>query len=252
MRWQPRLQLPLDFETGDSDIIRRVEPFTITPPERVFALIRAVEYVVRNKIPGAIVECGVWRGGSMMAAALALLKESASRDLWLYDTFEGMTAPTPVDIDLHGRHAASYLAEIERRADAANAWVFAPLEMVRQAIQSTGYPDERLHYVRGPVEETIPGTVPESIAILRLDTDWYGSTRHELAHLYPLLSPGGVLIVDDYGHWAGSRKATDEYISEHGLPLLLCRTDYGGRIAVKPHQGTTTRTPSMTATGQGV
>jgi O-methyltransferase len=226
VRWQPKVPLPLDFEPGDAGIIRQVKSFTMTPPERVFALIRAVQYVVRNKIPGAVVECGVWRGGSMMAAALALLEESASRDLWLYDTFDGMTAPTPVDIDPKGLSSASDFAEMIP---------YAPLEMVRQAMQSTGYSDERVYYVRGRVEETIPRTVPESIAILRLDTDWYESTRHELAHLYPLLSPGGVLIVDDYGHWAGSRKATDEYISEHRLPLLLCRTDYSGRIAVKPH-----------------
>jgi hypothetical protein len=75
--------------------------------------------------------------------------------------------------------------------------------------------------------------LPEQIAVLRLDTDFYESTRHELRHLYPRLVHGGVLIIDDYGHWAGARKAVDEYIAEEGIRLLLNRIDYTGRIAIK-------------------
>ena len=65
--------------------------------------------------------------------------------------------------------------------------------------------------------------------MLRLDTDWYESTRHELEHLMPLLQAGGVLIIDDYGHWQGARRAVDEYLDRTGMPLLLSRTDYSGR-----------------------
>jgi O-methyltransferase len=86
-------------------------------------------------------------------------------------------------------------------------------------------------FVKGPVEETIPRTTPERIALLRPDTDWYESTKHELVHLYPRLVPGGVLMIDDYGHCSGARKATDEYFS--GSLLFLNRSDYTGRLAIK-------------------
>ena len=96
-----------------------------------------------------------------------------------------------------------------------------------------GYPAERIHFVQGKVEETIPRVLPERIALLRLDTDWYESTRHELIHLYPKLCAGGVLVLDDYGHWQGSRKAVDEWMAQTGTRMLLNRVDYTGRIAVK-------------------
>ena len=79
----------------------------------------------------------------------------------------------------------------------------------------------------------MPGYLPSGIALLRLDTDWYESTKHELEHLYPLLVSGGVIIIDDYGHWKGAKKAVDEYIKDNNLPLLLNRIDYTGRIGIK-------------------
>jgi O-methyltransferase len=105
---------------------------------------------------------------------------------------------------------------------------------VRQAVLSTGYDAARLHFVKGKVEDTLPAEAPPQICLLRLDTDWYESTRHELRHLYPRLARGGVLIIDDYGHWQGARQATDEYLAEQRIPLLLNRIDYGARIALKP------------------
>jgi O-methyltransferase len=98
---------------------------------------------------------------------------------------------------------------------------------------STGYDKQKVHFHQGKVELTIPAAAPDQIALLRLDTDWYESTRHELEHLYPRLSPGGILIIDDYGHWSGARKATDEYIEKYAPSLFLARIDYTGRIAVK-------------------
>jgi len=106
-------------------------------------------------------------------------------------------------------------------------------DAVRATLTQSGYPTGRLHFVRGPVETTLPEHAPERLALLRLDTDWYESTRHELQHLYPRLSEGGVLIVDDYGHWEGARRAVDEYFERHPPAPLLNRIDYTGRIAVK-------------------
>lgn len=96
----------------------------------------------------------------------------------------------------------------------------------------TGYPIERVRFVEGRVEDTLPVRVPDRISLLRLDTDWYESTRCELEHLFPKLVPGGVLIVDDYGHWEGCRRAVEEYFDENNIPMLLNRIDYTGRIGI--------------------
>jgi O-methyltransferase len=224
--------LPVDFDETDRELCARVAPFTMTTPPRIFALARSVEYVVRRGLPGAIVECGVWRGGSMMAVALTLERLGVSdRDLYLFDTFEGMTEPGDEDVMHTGERAADLLADPARHEHYRAA---AGLDDVRASMLEVGYPEERLHFVTGPVEETLPGHAPDEIALLRLDTDWYSSTKHELVHLYPRLVRGGVLIVDDYAYWHGARRAVDEYVEEHDLPLLLNRIDYTARLALKP------------------
>ena len=227
-----RVALP-DASPPTNAIIDQVRPYTMTSAERVAALCGAVEYVARCGIPGAIVECGVWRGGSAMAAALTLLRLGrADVDLYLFDTFAGMPPPTAADkVAATGEPAAAVLARSDRRT--SNEWAYAPLDEVRRNLAATHYPPERLHLVAGKVEETLPARAPAQISLLRLDTDWYESTRHELIHLFPRLAVGGVLIVDDYGHWAGARQAVDEYIAGHRLRILLNRIDYTGRIAVK-------------------
>jgi O-methyltransferase len=224
---------PQDFDHEAIETIRRVEPYTMTGLERVFALIQAVRYVVRADIPGSIVECGVWRGGSMMAAAYTLKQLGKSdRDLCLFDTFEGMSEPTDVDISLKGEPASVRYERAERTSEGLR-WCYASIEEVRKNMHDTGYSQARVSFAKGKVEDTIPGHAPSQISILRLDTDWYESTLHELTHLYPRLAPGGVLIVDDYGHWLGARKAVDEYFAASEMSVLLTRVDYTGVVAVK-------------------
>jgi len=221
---------PSDFQDDEAEIVEAVRPWTLTGPERIYALIHAVRYISKNVIPGAIVECGVWKGGSMAAAARALLQmKDVTRDLYLFDTFEGMSEPTAADVDYSGKKANEVM-KIDPGYRCANA----PLDDVRKVLYDTGYPKEKIHFIRGKVEDTVPGSAPAAIALLRLDTDWYESTKHELEHLYPRLAQAGVIIIDDYGHWLGSRQACDEYFAEKRIPLLLNRIDYTGRIAVKP------------------
>jgi O-methyltransferase len=223
---------PVDFDETDKELCRRVAPYTMTTPPRLYALARAVEYVVARRIHGAFVECGVWRGGSMMAIALTLQRLGVDdRPLYLFDTFSGMTPPGEEDVKHTGERAADMLAASNRDSD---DWAIAALDDVRSNVLGVGYPEQNIHFVEGAVEETLPAKAPADIALLRLDTDWYASTKHSLVHLYPRLSPGGVVIVDDYAYWQGARKAVDEYIAEHELPLLLNRIDYTARIAVKP------------------
>jgi hypothetical protein len=154
------------------------------------------------------------------------------RDIYLFDTFEGMTAPTEADTSRYDRPA---LEDWQASGGRPYAELFQPELVGEAAVRATlePYPAERLHFVRGPVEETLPDQAPAELALLRLDTDWYESTRHELEHLYPRLSRGGVLMIDDYGHWEGARRAVDEYFAGTGEPLLLNRIDYTGRVAVK-------------------
>jgi hypothetical protein len=216
-----------DLDPEFKALAARVRPYTMTTVERLWGLREAVQYVVRENIRGDAVECGVWRGGSSMLIALELQRsQDAARKLWMYDTFEGMTEPSESD-DPEARR----LYEEHRGRD--EQWVSAPLDVVTRNLGSTGFPVDRLKLVAGKVEDTIPGRAPSAISLLRLDTDWYESTRHELVHLWPRLSPGGVLIIDDYGHWGGARKAVDEFFAELGSRPLFGRMDYTGRMLVK-------------------
>jgi hypothetical protein len=221
----PEVGFPPDFDEAESADVRAALPYTLTGPFRLVSLLRALAYLHRHQIAGDVVECGVWRGGSMMAAARGLLRlGDPSRHLWLYDTFSGMSEPTAEDVSV---------CDLSAKADFKSDYLRVSLETVRAVVDGTGYPRERVHYVQGKVEDTIPGQIPERIALLRLDTDWYESTRHELIHLFPRLVTGGVLIIDDYGHWKGARKAADEYFEANNVRILLDRIDFSARIAVK-------------------
>lgn len=228
-------ELPQDYDPDFLPVFEAARRATMTSSSRMYALYKAVRYVVEAGIPGDFVECGTWMGGSVMVMALTLRQCGVEdRVIHAYDTFEGMPPPEAVDIDMRGDTAADLLAGADA-ADPASVWCRAGIDAVRANLDRTGYPAGNLRLVKGLVEETIPAQAPSHIALLRLDTDWYSSTRHELEQLYPRLSPGGVLIIDDYGHWQGARRAVDEYFGP-GRPILLNRVDYTGRIAVKPER----------------
>jgi hypothetical protein len=219
----------------DLQIMGAIQAYTMTSPARVWALLNAIQYISDNRIEGDICECGVWRGGSSMAAALKLKSAGNLRRLWLYDTFSGMSEPTIHD-QCTTRAVPVYREwKKHQHGDALNEWCFASLDEVRRNIKSTGYPMEMARFVVGKVEQTLslPSNIPDAIALLRLDTDWYESTKAELGALYEKLSPGGVLILDDYGHWEGVRRAVDEFFASRPHKILLDRIDQGARIAVK-------------------
>ncbi len=210
----------------------QVKPYTMTSCERIVALCQSIAYLENHRIPGAIVECGVWKGGSMMAAALALRAlGSTQRQLVLCDTFAGMTGPAPIDVDWQGRRAEDLLRLPTAEGDTYRAR--SSRAAVEQALLRTRYPWEKLIFVEGDVKETIPNKAPTHIALLRLDTDWHASTLHELEHLYPRLADGGILIIDDYGHWQGARKAVDDYLRRHAIAADLRTIDFTGRLLVK-------------------
>ncbi|HEY0633248.1 MAG TPA: TylF/MycF/NovP-related O-methyltransferase [Thermoleophilaceae bacterium] len=234
-RPQPDLS---EVDEHDRPIIQQAFPYTMTGVQRLEATVNAVRHCVKREIPGDFAECGVWRGGSVLAMILVLQEMGVDdRDIHLFDTFEGMTEPTEHDVSRIDPPALEDWNAARERDERPWSELFGEdvfdEHSVRETVLSTGYPEERIHIVKGPVEETIPEHAPERLALLRLDTDWYESTRHELHHLYPRLREGGVLIIDDYGHWQGARRAVDEYFSAQAPPLLLNRIDYTGRIAIK-------------------
>ena len=211
------------------DIYKKVRPFTMTSETSVYTLVNCLEYLSKYQIPGSVVECGVWRGGMIMAAMLAAkAAKDERREFFLYDTFEGMVKPGEHD----GEKANTLYGNYER-TDGSSNWCRSTLDEVKSNVASCAYPSDKAHFVKGKVEETIPGTLPRQIALLRLDTDWYESTLHEFEHLFPLVAPGGVVIIDDYGAWAGSRKATDEYLQKMGLRCFLFRVDTSSRLFIK-------------------
>jgi len=222
-----------DMEPEFQALHQRCRAFTMTPVERMYNLYIAMRHVLRHGVAGDIVECGVWRGGSAMLCALML--EAAGdedRRVWLYDTFSGMAAPTDKDLAADGTSTRE-IWEASRRGG-HNDWCFAPLDDVKANMASTGIRADRVVCVQGKVEDTLPATRPDQIALLRLDTDWYESTKAELAHLYPRVSTRGVLLVDDYGQWLGQRQAVDEYFGELDDGLVLCRIDHNARMGIKP------------------
>ena len=215
---------PRDVSDSDWGIFLAVQPYTMTSPERVLTAIQAARHITLNRIPGAVVECGVWRGGSSMAIAKTLVAAGdSSRTIYMYDTYTGMSEPTEKDTDSYGAHASKYMQKF------GETWCASPLDEVRQNMQ-TCYPVEQVKFVQGKVEDTIPQIIPDRIALLRLDTDWYESTAHELKHLWPRLEPGGVLIIDDYGDWQGARRAVDEFFQGS---VFLARVDLTGRVTIK-------------------
>ena len=224
-----------DMDPEFFDAYDRCKAFTMTSLERLYSLYKSVEYLCASEIPGDLAECGVWRGGSCMMMALALLKQSdTTRRILLFDTFDGHPQPDAErDIDIWDNRA---IDEWQRReaSGGRREWGFASIAETHANLISTGYPSDRLVFVKGMVESTVQEVRTERLALLRLDTDWYHSARAALHYLYPKLVPGGVLIIDDYGHYKGQRQAVDEYFREIGCTPLLHRIDYSCRVMVKP------------------
>jgi len=230
------LELPVEFDDSDRSIVRHIidNRLSMTSPERLFATLLACRHVLESEIPGDFVECGVWRGGNSLIAAQVFARQpDDARAIRLFDTFAGMTEPTDDDFTNTDSVSARIKFE-ESQRETHNDWCYASLEDVKNNFSVAGLLDANVDFVKGDVCQTLrePANLPERIAVLRLDTDWYESTKVELEVLWPLLQPGGILMIDDYGHWGGAKKAVDEFFATRQRPFFSY-IDATGRIAVK-------------------
>ncbi len=203
--------------------------------DRLWAVIQATKYIVKNKIPGDFVECGVWRGGCALAMAMVLKDLNEDRKIFLFDTFKGMTEPKSNDIEHYtGLSARNEFLTFQK--ENYNEWCYASIEDVRFQFSKNKL-EKYIKCIKGDVIETLKdnNNLPSIISLLRLDTDWYESTKVELEILYPRLQKNGVLLLDDYGYWEGAKQAFDEYLNENDLEdnNLIWKTDTSGRGLIK-------------------
>jgi O-methyltransferase len=216
------------------DVIR--QELTMVSRERLCSTLLAAKFVVTANIEGAFVECGVWRGGnSIVASRIFQMHNQLDRWVYLYDTFAGMTQPKDMDYQLRDGMRAKLQFE-QNQVGETNLWSNASVEEVRKNFNNFGLDvGGTIRLIKGDILLTLKDerNLPEKISVLRLDTDWYESTMYELEVLFPRLSQGGILIIDDYGDWAGAKKAVDEYFLRAPRKVFFQPIDYTGRIGVK-------------------
>jgi O-methyltransferase len=210
---------------------------TMVPRQHLVFLERLIKIVNFNNLPGDIVECGVWKGGCSMWMMLCQKQYHMHRNFYLYDTFDGMTFPDSEKDEKEAVDTYNVIKEgkYHRNYDSwhkQNKWAFAPIEFVKANINVIQYDASKINYVVGDVCTTLNTTVPSGISILRLDTDWYSSTKKELDVLFPLVNKNGYVIIDDYYTWKGSRTATDEFLLINKDKVTLVNPSITGNIFV--------------------
>jgi hypothetical protein len=201
-------------------LYKQVSPFSMMSHARLKGIFRGVRDVVRRKVKGDLVECGTARGGCSALMGLTCRQIQTSRKIWVYDTFEGLPAPTQEDPDFD--LAKSF--EGDCRGD---------YDEVRELFERFQILDD-VQMVKGLFQDTLPSSEIQQIALLHLDGDWYDSTWVCLEQLYDKVTPGGVIQIDDYGHWAGARKALHKFFDQRKIQVDLQYLDYTGRQFIKP------------------
>lgn len=198
------------------DLISLAHSNSMVGTNRIRDVEVSLTYCLENNINGDYVECGTWRGGLAALMLSSIITNNLSKRLWLYDTFQGMSRPGENDVAINGEQAVATFQAHFNETTGFSEWCKASTEVVEETLNtvSSDY-KQYTKFIIGTVEETLTcaENIPEKIALLRLDTDWYESTRVELEILYPRLSQNGIVIIDDYGWWQGQKKATDEFLS---------------------------------------
>ena len=232
--WYDRqVNLIPEISKEDLNFIKKLEHFSMCPPAAHWSIIQSIKHINKKKIEGDFVECGVFKGGNLLLMNYCINKLKLNKMIYAYDTFDGMSEPSEFDMDLKDVNAKKTFDQYSKRNE---KWCYGSLDEVKNnlSIYDNNY-EKKFKFVKGMVEDTlkIKENLPEKISLLRLDTDFYESTKIELEILYPKLSKGGILIIDDYGHWKGSQKAVDEYFDLKNNFEFMHRIDYGTRLLIK-------------------
>ena len=221
-----------DFEKNLFEIS---SDYTMTSNERIFSLMKSIDFIRQNNVPGDFVECGVWRGGNLIIFQKFIEKYNLQKKIYAYDTFEGMSNPEEIDRTFDGKSSIEALNKIREKKIKRDENILVAecsIEKVLENFKKFSQ-KENLICIKGKVEDTleIKENLPDKISILRLDTDWYASTKKELEVLFPLLEKNGILIIDDYGYWQGAKKAVDEYFKDKNVAMF--KIDFTGRLIIK-------------------
>lgn len=224
--------IPIEANKFERGLIAECSPFSMTGNTRMWSLIQSMEYIMNNNIKGDFVECGVWRGGNLALMRKFCNYHKLEISIFGYDTFEGMPDATQEDIDLNGNLASEAMKRVKKNEKLQNIHAYAGIDQVKRNLEKLeAFNGVKL--IKGMVENTLAKkqNLPNKISILRLDTDFYSSTKTELEILFPRLVKGGVLIIDDYGHFKGAQQAVDEYFK--GENIWLHYVDYTCRLMIK-------------------
>ena len=222
---------PIEIKEEEKEIIKLSDKYTMTDHITMWALIQSIKNVIQNKIDGDFVECGVWRGGNLILCQKYFDLQHIKKKIYGFDTFEGMVEPKEIDIDYRNIPASEMYSLFKSDGEKSNLACRSLDEVNNNIIETV--PKNNIKLIKGKVENTLleEKNLPEKISILRLDTDWYESTKIELEVLYPRLMSGGFLIIEDYGHFKGFRKAVDEYFKDN-MPYLHY-VNYTCRLIIK-------------------
>lgn len=219
----------------EKNLFKITSEYTMTSYERIFSLMKSIDFIRHNNVQGDFVECGVWRGGNLIIFQKFIEKYNLQKKIYAYDTFEGMSNPEEIDRTFDGKSSIEALNKIRERKIKRDENILVAecsIEKVLENFKKFSQ-KENLICIKGKVEETLKlkDNLPNKISILRLDTDWYSSTKIELEILFPLLEKNGILIIDDYGYWQGAKKAVDEYFKDKQFTMF--KIDFTGRLIIK-------------------
>ena len=222
-----------EMPINELDLIKKIGDYSMSTPTNHWAIIQSIKYIKNENIDGDIIESGVFKGGNLILFKKMIDELSLNKKIYAYDPFEGMPNPGKYDKDLKDVDASSIY---DKKKSEEISWNFSSLEEVKKNISKFKIDTNKdFFFIKGKVENTlrINSNLPNKISLLRLDTDFYNSTKIELEILYPKLVKGGVLIIDDYGHWKGSKKAVDEYFKLDTNFHWFHRIDYASRLLIK-------------------
>ena len=221
-----------EIEEDDLNFIKEIDKFSMCKPPEHWAIVQSINHIKNNNIDGDLVECGVWEGGNIILFGYLLRKLNLDKKIYAYDTYSGMVEPSIHDATFKD----SNLKNSKNIYKSKDGWAKCDLKKVKTNISKfIDNHDKDYIFIEGDVRETLDdqNNLPDKISLLRLDTDFYESTSKELEVLFPRLQKNGVLIIDDYGHWKGQKKAVDEYFNLKEDFYWLHRIDYKSRLLIK-------------------